>query len=193
MSTMNVDAAVNTLTAIRNQLRKNRPGLGGNACLLICVQGIPYVEVEKIIVDYDDDGAVVLVMPDNSQMPSEDNTYPWLSKLIELVQKMHNKPHYHKTRGFSLNEATPAVASHHTVEESLELEGEVLFGKDPDKVRSEAADMMGSFLHLLYMLGMDIEIVCQQAIVNLNEKFVDDPLKVETDTPGITRSARSKG
>lgn len=109
--------------------------------------------------------------------------------LNETVIALHNAGAFHKRRGFRLDAADERDATNHLLEEAVELQAECFRGRYQTQI-NEAADLLGVFLHLLWMMGIPLPVVVERCAEKLKENFTLDPSEVETATPGFTRGNR---
>mgnify|MGYP000190292959 CR=1 FL=1 len=113
--------------------------------------------------------------------------------LFEIVEQMHQTPHYHVRRGFVLGDLPAAIASNHLIEEAAEAQSELLVpAPDRAKVLKELADTIGVFHRLCVKLGMTPQMVMDVAVTNLKETFTTDLAAVRCPLGGITRSTRAE-
>lgn len=56
---MTIDEAIDALQEIKEASK-----LGGNTVLVLCIPDVPYLNVDDITLDEDEDGAVVLLVSD---------------------------------------------------------------------------------------------------------------------------------
>jgi NTP pyrophosphatase (non-canonical NTP hydrolase) len=111
----------------------------------------------------------------------------------ELVQHMHQTPHYHIRRGFRLDEASLLFACNHLLEEGVELAAELLPEKpDHDKVMKELADVLGVFFSICVKLGVSPQMVSAVAETNLRETFTPRVEEVRGPVGGFNRSTRAE-
>lgn len=118
-------------------------------------------------------------------------------KLWREVCDMHNSGAYHIKRGFSLKDSTSFTASNHLIEETVELQAEVVCADgckqfSQTKALEEAADVLLVFLHLLKVSNLNIYTVLKFARDKLKRNFTLDKSKILTNTPGFNRSNRNE-
>lgn len=111
------------------------------------------------------------------------------SALVDLVVNLHDEGAIHKKRGFSLHDVSVVDISNHLLEETVELQAEVMHGTHKEQL-DEAADTLAVYLHLLVASGLPPDDVIDRCISKLNHNFTLDKSEVLTDTPGITRKSR---
>lgn len=87
-----------------------------------------------------------------------------------LVRKMHDEGWVHR-KGFCLKEATVDMAALHLIDELVELQRAKTYGEKLD----EAGDMLGVWLHLIYMEGLPLNCVVAAAERKLLERIKEPP------------------
>lgn len=109
--------------------------------------------------------------------------------LWDHIVMLHKQGAYHKKRGFSLADVSAAVACNHLIEESVELQAEIMCGTKENQV-IEASDALATLLSTIFVQGLNIHDVISAADRKLYENFVYDKSEINTTTPGFSRSNR---
>ncbi len=112
--------------------------------------------------------------------------------LFEYTKQLHKDGAYHKKRGFSLHNVPLGVSTNHLIEESVELQAEVLYGDTPKQLE-EAADVLCCYFHVLIDSGLSPADVAVRAREKLESVFTLDKSEVLTNNPGYTRNNRING
>lgn len=110
-------------------------------------------------------------------------------QLVNRINELHRQGAYHIKRGFSLRYAKKATSTNHLIEETVEYQAEILDGTR-DKQIEEASDVLVVFLHSLEINDLNIEEIIDCASKKLEKVFTLDKSKIQTETPGFTRSCR---
>lgn len=126
--------------------------------------------------------------------------------LWDKIEELHHQNAYHRKRGFRINDLSPAMQSCHLLEETVELQAEVLStarglttGTDAittdthlDSITKEASHVLACFLHLLQKHGLSLEEVAVEAIRMCRQHWTTKTENVVAEEPGFTRKGRGQ-
>lgn len=98
----------------------------------------------------------------------------------------------HVKRGYMMREITPALQSSHLIEETCELQQEILDpGSNESSIMTEACHVYAVFAHLLLINNIDMDRVEALTIDMLKKNWTTDPAKVTAVVPGFGRKGRA--
>lgn len=112
-----------------------------------------------------------------------------ITDLFAEVRRLNTAEVYHIKRGFCLRDASIGMAAHHCIEETVEMSEQVHYG-DRAGIVEEAADQLCCLFHVLAKANVTEDELCKVAFAKLAASFTDDPTKIKTTTPGLTRRNR---
>jgi phosphoribosyl-ATP pyrophosphohydrolase len=115
-----------------------------------------------------------------------------LEELDQEIRQLREVNAYHVKRGFRLDDVPLGFITNHLLEEAVEFQAEMLFSRNMDSVKEEAADTLLCFLHALQAGCVSLRDVLDVAGEKLSKTFTTDPEKVLTKTPGFTRRNREE-
>ena len=113
-----------------------------------------------------------------------------INDLIEYISELHRNNAIHIKRGFRLQDATPLIASNHLIEETVELQAEVICGNE-DGIIDEASDALACLLHLLEMKKITLDVIAKHSKQKLIKVFSTDIGKITAITNGFSRRGRA--
>jgi phosphoribosyl-ATP pyrophosphohydrolase len=113
-----------------------------------------------------------------------------VNRLIAKVKTLYELDAIHIKRGFRLRtEGSVSVASNHLIEEAVELQAELLWGKR-EAIVEEAGDLLTLFCHILKRTDISLDEVVNSALEKAEKSYTADPEKITAITPGVTRRRR---
>lgn len=113
-----------------------------------------------------------------------------IAELDRYIHELDKRGAWHKRRGFRLSDATTQIATNHLLEEAVELQAEMANGNFASQIK-EAGNLLGVFLHLLWMAGIPLERVISSTFKTLDENFTFDESEIVTNQRGFTRATRA--
>lgn len=100
----------------------------------------------------------------------------------KFVRHLHDNGYIQRKRCYQLNDATPAMAGIHLIEEVTEYvaaciapEGMKIADKEKPRyalLLEESADVLACWLHLNYMMGLPLSKIVELAAAKLDDIFV---------------------
>lgn len=104
---------------------------------------------------------------------------------------------YHRKRGFRINDLSSAMQSCHLLEETVELQAEVLntpraMEDHLGAITKEASHVLACFLHLLQKHGLSLEEVAAEGVRMCRRHWTTNLENVVTKEPGFTRKGRGE-
>jgi NTP pyrophosphatase (non-canonical NTP hydrolase) len=117
-----------------------------------------------------------------------------IQDLWHEIEELRRQNATHRKRGFRINDLTPAMQSCHLLEETVELQAEVLNTPraTEEHLAKEASHVLACFLHLLQKHGLSLEKVAAEAIRMCRQHWTTNPEDVVAREPGFTRKGRGE-
>jgi hypothetical protein len=132
-----------------------------------------------------------------------------LNDVWYMIDELKARNAWHRKRGFRINDIGVLMQTNHLVEETVELQAEVVkhlvdsgatFGgneivHDPARrteVIEEAGHVLAVLVHLLRKLGVSPGEVCHSAVHCCEKNWTTNVAEVTSPSPGQTRRARQE-
>lgn len=112
-----------------------------------------------------------------------------MDELIAEINRLYFVNAMHRKRGFCLQDITKIQVSNQIIEESAELQSEVI-ANCKEGIIDESADVLVTFLQLLSLYDISLETILSRSFDKLNTVFTTNKDEVLTNTPGFTRRTR---
>jgi len=115
-----------------------------------------------------------------------------ISTILHRIDNLFQNDMIHKKRGYHISNQNTEMAGLALVEETVELQAELMAGTD-DTVLEEMADVLICLTRVIYDRQILPVTLLTAVEKKLDEIWVYGPDAVETGTPGLTRRNRIDG
>jgi len=114
-----------------------------------------------------------------------------IKRILGKIGVLFDRNSYHSKRGYRIRELSTEIAGLALVEETVELQAELMNPRASHMdVLEEAADVLICFTRILHDKGINLSQLEAAAEAKLRKVWTDDPSKVTANKPGFTRRGR---